>query len=104
MVLVLALVFPLYSYSTLNNSLMLLLFIFQFSDKQGDIYDILWAVVFGFATLNIVGLALRRFESDGFGICLKCEEDISPKRINAVPWTPYCIACQEAADRAFCVG
>lgn len=40
-------------------------FIFQSSDKQEDIYDILWAVVFGFATLNIVGLALRRFETSG---------------------------------------
>jgi len=40
-------------------------FIFQNSDKQEDIYDILWAVVFGFATLNIVGLALRRFETSG---------------------------------------
>ena len=43
----------------------LLLFIFQDSEKQADIYDILWAVVFGFATLNIVGLALRRFETSG---------------------------------------
>ncbi len=42
-----------------------LVLLFQFSDKQGDIYDILWAVVFGFATLNIVGLALRRFETSG---------------------------------------
>jgi hypothetical protein len=40
-------------------------FIFQNSGKQEDIYDILWAVVFGFATLNIVGLALRRFETSG---------------------------------------
>ncbi|MGH9528359.1 MAG: hypothetical protein ACRD2S_00400 [Terriglobales bacterium] len=40
-------------------------FIFENSDKQEDIYDILWAVVFGFATLNIVGLALRRFETTG---------------------------------------
>jgi hypothetical protein len=25
-------------------------------------YDLLWAVVFGFATLNILGLVARRFE------------------------------------------
>jgi DnaK suppressor protein len=24
---------------------------------------------------------------------------LSPKRLNAVPWTAYCIKCQEAADR-----
>jgi len=43
----------------------LLLFIFQSSDKQEGVYDLLWAVVFGFATLNIVGLALRKFETTG---------------------------------------
>jgi hypothetical protein len=42
-----------------------MLFVFQSSDKQEGVYDILWAVVFGFATLNIVGLALRRFETTG---------------------------------------
>ncbi len=30
---------------------------------QQDAYNILWAVVFGFATLNILGLTARRFES-----------------------------------------
>jgi hypothetical protein len=42
-----------------------LLFLLQTSEKQEGIYDLLWAVVFGFATLNIVGLALRRFETSG---------------------------------------
>ncbi|MGH9545174.1 MAG: hypothetical protein ACRD23_08150 [Terriglobales bacterium] len=30
--------------------------------KKGDIYNILWVLVFGFATLNILGLVARRFE------------------------------------------
>jgi DnaK suppressor protein len=47
---------------------------------------------------NVKG-ALRRIDEGSFGVCLHCEEDISPKRLNAVPWTPYCIQCQEAADR-----
>jgi hypothetical protein len=29
---------------------------------RDDVYNILWAVVFGFATLNILSLAARRFE------------------------------------------
>jgi DnaK suppressor protein len=49
--------------------------------------------------LRNVRAALARIEDGSFGICLHCEEDISPKRLNAVPWTPYCIACQEIADR-----
>jgi DnaK suppressor protein len=50
--------------------------------------------------LRNVRAALRRIEDGTFGICVHCEEEISPKRINAVPWTPFCIACQEQADRA----
>jgi hypothetical protein len=30
--------------------------------SREDVYNILWAVVFGFATLNILGLASRRME------------------------------------------
>jgi hypothetical protein len=53
---------------TMNGLFLLLpvlLFVFQNSGRQEDIYDILWAVVFGFATLNIIGLALRRYETSG---------------------------------------
>jgi len=49
--------------------------------------------------LRNVRLALRRIGEGSFGTCLHCEEEISPKRLNAVPQTPYCIRCQEAADR-----
>ena len=31
-------------------------------EPRQDVYNILWAVVFGFATLNILGLATRRME------------------------------------------
>jgi hypothetical protein len=40
----------------------LMLFAFQFSSKKGNVYNILWVLVFGFATLNILGLVGRRFE------------------------------------------
>jgi DnaK suppressor protein len=43
--------------------------------------------------------ALRRIANGSYGVCLHCEEDIKPKRLDAVPWTKYCIRCQEAADR-----
>jgi hypothetical protein len=36
--------------------------VFQFSDKKGDVFNILWVLVFGFATLNILSLVTRRFE------------------------------------------
>jgi len=49
--------------------------------------------------LRLVKLALRRIEDGSYGTCMHCEEDINPRRLVAVPWAPYCIACQEAADR-----
>ena len=47
---------------------------------------------------NVRG-ALLRVADGSYGVCLHCEEDIKTKRLDAVPWTKYCIRCQEAADR-----
>jgi DnaK suppressor protein len=49
--------------------------------------------------LRNVRSALRRIGDGSFGVCLHCEEDISPKRLDAVPWAAFCIQCQEQADR-----
>ena len=49
--------------------------------------------------LRNVRSALARIADGSYGVCLHCEEDIKPKRLDAVPWTKYCIRCQEAADR-----
>ena len=38
------------------------------SSRRDDVYNILWAVVFGFATLNILSLAARRFEPNRRGL------------------------------------
>lgn len=43
--------------------------------------------------------ALRRMEEGHYGTCSHCDQEISPKRLAAVPWTALCIQCQEAADR-----
>jgi hypothetical protein len=52
-----------------------LLFLFQFSElsdiyaqKKTSVYNVLWVLVFGFATLNILGLVLRRFEPRRSGL------------------------------------
>jgi DnaK suppressor protein len=49
--------------------------------------------------LRNVRAALRRIEDGCFGICVHCEEEITPRRLAAVPWAPFCIQCQEQADR-----
>ncbi|MFZ0758616.1 MAG: hypothetical protein WAM69_01595 [Candidatus Sulfotelmatobacter sp.] len=40
----------------------------RYSSGRNDVYNILWAVVFGFATLNILNLAARRFEPNRRGL------------------------------------
>jgi DnaK suppressor protein len=50
--------------------------------------------------LRNVRAALARIEESSFGVCLCCEEEINPKRLAAVPWTAFCIVCQELADRS----
>lgn len=48
--------------------------------------------------LRNVTAALDRISDGSYGICVQCEEPISHKRLNAIPWTALCLACQEAAD------
>ncbi|HEY4085000.1 MAG TPA: TraR/DksA family transcriptional regulator [Bryobacteraceae bacterium] len=49
--------------------------------------------------LRQIRRALARIEDGSYGICLHCDEEISPKRIAAVPWAAFCIKCQEQVDR-----
>ena len=49
--------------------------------------------------LRSVTAALLRIKDGSYGLCLNCEELISPKRLQALPWAAYCVPCQEAVDR-----
>jgi DnaK suppressor protein len=49
--------------------------------------------------LRNIQAALRRISDNTFGTCTNCEETIGQNRLVAVPWTPFCIRCQEAVDR-----
>ena len=40
----------------------------EYLTRRSDVYNILWAVVFGFATLNILNLTARRFEPTKRGL------------------------------------
>jgi DnaK suppressor protein len=50
--------------------------------------------------LRDVRAALARIQQGTYGTCLDCEEEIGMRRLQAVPWTPLCIACQEQDDRS----
>ena len=45
--------------------------------------------------LREIADAIERIEHDTYGICMECEEPISAKRLDAVPWARYCVTCQE---------
>jgi hypothetical protein len=39
-----------------------------FAETKDNMYNVLWVLVFGFATLNILGLAFRRFDTRKMGL------------------------------------
>jgi DnaK suppressor protein len=45
--------------------------------------------------LREIAGALHRMDHGSYGVCLECEEPISAKRLDAVPWAKYCVTCQE---------
>ncbi len=51
------------------------------------------------AVLRLVEGALREIHEGTFGVCGQCGDDIPVKRLEAVPWSPYCVSCQERAEQ-----
>jgi DnaK suppressor protein len=47
--------------------------------------------------LRMVEEALDRLDTGDYGICLACDAAIAEKRLLALPWARYCVACQENA-------
>ena len=49
--------------------------------------------------LAMVETALQRIREGEFGACVNCGNEINAKRLEAVPWTRYCIECQEKLEK-----
>jgi DnaK suppressor protein len=49
--------------------------------------------------LQMVETALQRIREGAFGECVNCGNEINSKRLEAVPWTRYCIECQEKLEK-----
>ena len=49
--------------------------------------------------LIAVRKALKRIESDDFGWCLECGEDINVKRLDVAPETELCLECQSIQEQ-----
>jgi DnaK suppressor protein len=50
--------------------------------------------------LKEIRAAQAKLTAGTYGTCEGCEEEISAKRLNAIPWARRCLACQEREDRA----
>jgi DnaK suppressor protein len=49
--------------------------------------------------LGQVRAALDALERGDYGTCVACEEPISPRRLEALPWAQLCIRCQNDQER-----
>jgi DnaK suppressor protein len=43
--------------------------------------------------------AFNRIKDGSYGVCTNCGAEIGEKRLQAVPWTPFCIDCQELQEK-----
>lgn len=50
-------------------------------------------------TLLRIDDALLRIDAGTYGFCVNCNTAMTEKRLNAVPWAPYCLDCQELAEK-----
>jgi len=50
-------------------------------------------------TLQLVNEALARLKQNTYGLCVACQQEVQPKRLEAVPWARHCIECQEKQER-----
>lgn len=46
-----------------------------------------------------IKLALARIEEGSFGTCLRCGNEIDLRRLEVVPWSKFCMLCQEESDQ-----
>jgi DnaK suppressor protein len=47
----------------------------------------------------LINEALERIEDEEYGLCQNCENEINPKRLDAIPWARYCLNCQELVEQ-----
>jgi DnaK suppressor protein len=49
--------------------------------------------------LMLIDEAFARIKDGNYGVCTNCQNTIGEKRLQAVPWTPFCIDCQELQEK-----
>ena len=51
------------------------------------------------STLLQIDDAIARIDDGSYGHCINCGQPMAEKRLTAVPWAPYCVDCQELAEK-----
>ena len=51
------------------------------------------------SVLQLIDEALQRIKENKFGACVQCGEELQQKRLEAVPWAPHCVTCQEKQEQ-----
>lgn len=54
--------------------------------------------------LREISDALIRLDQGTYAICAGCEEPISSKRLDALPWARFCVVCQEQVAARIAAG
>ena len=49
--------------------------------------------------LKLIDRALADIEAGRYGVCVECEEPISPRRLKALPFATRCVECQARSER-----
>jgi len=49
--------------------------------------------------LMLIDEAFSRMRNETYSVCTNCGNVIGEKRLQAVPWTPFCIDCQELQEK-----
>ncbi len=50
------------------------------------------------AEIRMIKAALTRMDADEYGYCVECGDDISPERLDVLPFTPFCRVCAAKHD------
>jgi len=53
-----------------------------------------------YTRLRYIEDAMKAMDRGEFGECVRCGEDITENRLEAVPWATTCIRCQEETEAA----
>lgn len=69
-------------------------------DRQANVALILAGMDSRWRKRKEIGLALKRLADSEYGLCVDCDQEISPKRLEALPCATLCRDCQQVREEA----